>query len=342
MGEEPHAPEGLAGLDPRRLYEQIEEAILGSARTYNRVEVAERAGVDLARATALWRALGFPGTSSDDEVVFTDADIVALRLVAWLVETGFIDPAVELTLVRSMGRSFARLAEWEVSELVSAAFAGAMVTDQSRLEELLASLVPVVEDIQTYIWRRHIASAAGRILLRPATENGVLMGVGFADMVGFTRRTRDLTGAELGRLIETFESVSASIVTEHEGRVIKTIGDEVLFVADDAVAAARIALDLVEARHRHQDFPEVRAGLAHGLVLSRLGDVYGTVVNVASRLTSLATPGRVLVDRGLQEALAAEPAQVRSQFLVRRGRSATVRGYNRLDTWSLRRRPDPA
>ena len=197
----------------------------------------------------------------------------------------------------------------------------------------MASLVPVIEDIQTYVWRRHMANAAGRTLLRPATEDGVLMGVGFADIVGFTRRSRGMTADELGRLIERFESTSMSIVTEHAGRVIKTMGDEVLFVTDDPVDAARIALDLVGAREVDPEFPEVRAGVSYGPVLSRLGDVYGPVVNVASRLTSLARPGGVLVDRGLHTELEGQ----RAEFEVRRGRTTTVRGYSRLDTWALRR-----
>jgi adenylate cyclase len=320
-------------IDPQRLYETVEQAILGSARSLNRVQVAEAAGVPLERATALWQALGFPATRNDDDVLFVDADVEALRMVSWLVDTGFVDPEIELTLVRSMGRSFARLAEWEIAELAASAITESMSSDQSRLEELLSSLVPVVEDVQNYVWRRHIASAAARILLQPGGEDGVPMTVGFADIVGFTRRSRGLTSQELTELIEAFESTSALLVTEHGGRLIKTIGDEVLFVCDDPVAAARLALALVEASDRDALFPELRVGLAYGDVVSRLGDVFGPVVNIASRLTSLARPGRVLVDRELSRTL--KPMD--EEFRVRRARTATVRGYTRLETWSLKR-----
>jgi adenylate cyclase len=327
-------------IDPERLYEELERVILGSERSLTRVEVAEQAGVPLDRAIALWRALGFPGTDSDTESRFTRADVEALRLVGWLVETGFIDPAIEVTLVRSMGRSFARLAEWEVAELSAAALAGSIETDEVRLQKLMTSLMPVVEDLHTYVYRRHLANAAARMLLLPAGDEGVRMAVGFADIVGYTRRSRGLGRAELAALVETFEATSATIVTDHDGRVIKTIGDEVLFVADDPVDAARIARALVEAEG--QGFPEVRVGLAYGDVVSRLGDVFGPVVNVASRLTSLARPGRVLVDRAMHEVLESHP----EEFRVRRARTATVRGYTRLDTWSLkppkaRRHPRP-
>lgn len=333
MDEGADRPKVDPRLDPQRLYEEIERTILGSGRTLNRVQVAEQADVPLDRAINLWRALGFPGTQSDEELRFVEADVEALRLVSWLVDSGFIDPDIELTLVRSMGRSFARLAEWEVSELGAAAMTGSMTTDPARLEEMVSSLLPVVEDVQNYVWRRHLANAAGRLLLHPGGDDGVPMAVGFADIVGFTRRSRGLSPDELARLVEVFESVCASIITQNDGRMIKTIGDEVLFVADEPVAAARIALELVGAPQHHEHFPEVRAGLAYGDVVSRLGDVYGPVVNIASRLTSIARPGRILVDREMHSAL----KPMTEEFRVKRSRTTTVRGYSRLDTWTLKR-----
>jgi adenylate cyclase len=316
--------------DSDRLYEKIERSVLGSARTLTRVQVAEQAGVPIERAVALWQALGFSATQSDDDVVFVEADIEALRMVSWLNASGFLDADSELSLVRTLGRSLARMAEWEVSELASSASTGTLITAAPELEELITELIPVVEDVQNYVWRRHIANAVGRLLLRPGGD-GVQLAVGFADIVGFTRRSRGLSAPEMTRLVEAFEATTARVVTENHGRVIKTIGDEVLFVADDPVDAARIGLALVEAED--EDFPTVRVGIGYGEVVSRLGDVFGPVVNVASRLTTLARPGRVLVDRELHDVL----KPMTDDFRVRRGRTTAVKGYSRLDTWSLKR-----
>jgi adenylate cyclase len=336
-GEDEDAGGGLPAASSdelQQVYEDIEEAILGSGRTLNRVQVAERAEVPLDRAMALWRALGFPSSASDEEVLFVDADIEALRLVAWLGDSGYIDPSVELTLVRSMGRSFARLAEWEISELTAATLQSNSAPGADDLRELVGKLLPVVEDIQNYVWRRHIANAAGRSLLRVGDDDGgEEMAVGFADIVGFTRKSRGMKTGELAHLVEVFESTAASIVTEHSGQVIKSIGDEILFVADDPVDAGRIAVALSDAQQRDADFPELRVGLAYGPVMRRLGDVFGPVVNIASRLTSVCRPGRVLIDREMHSLL--KPLE--DEFRVRRGRTTTVRGYSRLDTWSLRR-----
>ncbi len=319
------------------LYEAIERAILGDPPRLTRIEVAQRAGVPLERAIALWRSLGFPG-AADDEALFVEADVEALRMVTWLVESGFLDSTFELTLARSMGLSFSRLAEWEVRELAAAALDGAQeldldAVDVAAVEELVAGLIPVMQDVQNYVWRRHVAHAAGRILLAPAGQGGTTMAVGFADIVGFTRRSRGLSQEELAHLVEVFERVANEIVTENRGRIVKTIGDEVLFVADKPWDIARIALGLVEAAERRTDFPEVRVGAAYGEVLSRIGDVFGPVVNVAARLTSLARPGRVLVDAALADML----RDHHHEFRVKRRRTASVRGYSRLDTWSLKR-----
>ena len=86
--------------------------------------------------------------------------------------------------------------------------------------------------------------------------------------------------------------------------VIKTVGDEVLFVAVEPLAGTAIALDLVDAMAEEPMLPQVRVGVAFGQVLSRMGDVFGTTVNRASRLTAVAPSGRVLVDESLAARLA--------------------------------------
>jgi adenylate cyclase len=163
------------------------------------------------------------------------------------------------------------------------------------------------------------------------------LAVGFADLVGYTSRSRGMGGRELGAMIEDFESTAAEVIARHHGRVVKTVGDGVLFTATSAVEAVDIALDLPEAWDA-EDRPQLRVGAAYGLVLTRLGDIYSSVVNLASRLTALARPGTVLVDRALAEQLAEEPG-----YLARPLRQVSVRGYDQLQPWLVRRRaPDDA
>ncbi len=323
--------------DAHHLLAEIEATLIGKRQALNRVEVCQAADFPLDRATVLWRALGFPTARDDDDRIFSEADVEALRLVAWLEEVGVVAEEVEASLVRGIGRSFSRMAEWQMAELVRVTERGEATLDsEESVREVIESLIPVLEDIQNFVWRRHLAHAAARVLLQPGSgdaENGTTMLVGFADIVGFTRQSKEMSVEELDGLVECFEAHSADVVTEHGGRIIKTIGDEILFVADDPLQGARTALELVESKDSIETFPQLHIGLAYGEVLSRVGDVFGPTVNVASRLASVARPGRILVDKQLSRTL--QPHE--EEFRVRRARTTAVRGYPRLERWSLRR-----
>ncbi len=332
----PDGDPGSVAEDPRLMlsdeaYAAVEAMVLGQRPHLSRADVLERTGASRDRAQALWLSLGFPSPTDDDEVLFTDHDVEALRTLTQLVDGGIIDPRTEFALTRSMGRSFARLAEWEITEVTMSALESAGELDDDAVRDLVEGTLPAVEQLQNYIWRRHLASAIGRLLATSA-DTAVPMAVGFADIVGFTRRSRDLSADELSEMVETFEATATAIISDHGGRVIKTIGDEILFACDDQLAAARVALLLADGHLADEAFPQVRVGAAYGAVLRRLGDVFGEPVNIASRLTSLARPGRVLVDRRLAEAL--RPQE--EEFRLRRVRGVSVKGYSRLETWALR------
>jgi adenylate cyclase len=140
-------------------------------------------------------------------------------------------------------------------------------------------------------------------------------------------------GRELGAMVEDFESLTADLVARHHGRVVKTVGDGVLFTCTTAEDAVEIGLRLPE-EWAAADRPPLRVGAAFGPVLTRLGDVYSPVVNLASRLTSLARPGTLLVDQDLARLL-----RGRRRYRVRPLRRVSVRGYDHLQPWLVRRRP---
>lgn len=301
----------------------LEPLLLGGAPHLTRIEVAERSGVPIALAEELWRLLGFPRTA-DEDVAFTDADVDALRQARELMELGVLGPDSQAALVRTWGRSYARLAEWQAS----------LLADVAPDEDLAQALLPRVESLQSYAWRRHLASAIGRTAATDTDGGaGSVLGVCFVDIVGYTARSKRLDERELVGWLEHFESEATGLVVDLGGRIIKTIGDEVLFVADRAGAAAEAALLMTERGEDPDDpFPEVRVGLAHGPVVSRLGDVFGPTVNIAARLTSVARPGTVLVDRGAHDELVEDPA-----YLLRGVRRTPVKGYARLQPFVLRR-----
>ena len=235
-------------------------------------------------------------------MLFTDHDVEAPPDAHRPRRRGIIDPETEFALTRSMGRSFARLAEWEITEVTVVALENAGDLDEDAIKDLVGGTLPGGRAAPELHLAPHLASAIGRLLATSA-DNAVPMAIGFADIVGFTRRSRDLSPDELSAMVETFESTATAIISDHGGRVIKTIGDEILYACDDPLAAARVALLLADGHLADDAFPQVRVGAAYGAVLRRLGDVFGEPVNIGSRLTSIARPGRVLVDRELAEAV---------------------------------------
>ena len=69
------------------------------------------------------------------------------------------------------------------------------------------------------------------------------------------------------------------------------------------MAAAEASLRLLTEHQADETIPRVRIGLATGVVVTRRGDVFGTTVNLASRLTAVARPDSVLVDGVTADAL---------------------------------------
>jgi adenylate cyclase len=318
-------------FDPSLLIDVAGTYLFDGPPTLTQTEVAAAAGVDLDTANAMWRYLGFPETAPD-EVAFTPADVEALRITTRLTDLGVVEPERMPQFVRSMGRSFSRLADWQTRLLLSS-LVDAEGLDEPPLE-VLTEVIPMVERVQGYIWRRHLLATASRMALRGvAADATTTMTVGFVDIVAYTSRSRQMSTRALGDMVEWFERVVTDLVVERGGQVVKTIGDEVLYTVDDPVRGAELALLLVERSGVDEHFPEVRVGTAYGPVLARLGDVFGATVNLASRLASIARPGRVLVDNELAALLADHS----DSYRLRRTRRTSVKGYEHLEPWALKR-----
>ncbi|RBY86436.1 adenylate/guanylate cyclase domain-containing protein [Blastococcus sp. TF02A-30] len=313
--------------------EALERLLLDGPRRYTRLQVAQRAGMPPERTQRLWRALGFPD-AADDDPAFTDADVQALAVLSTLIDSGFVDPATEASIARAMGQSLSRLADWQTDMLADALGRGGDRTRASTEDAVAAAraLLPALREVQDYVWRRHLAANADRLLSAVGPGDRRELAVGFADLVGYTSRSRGMGGRELGAMVEDFEAIATEVIARHHGRVVKTVGDGVLFTATSAVDAAEIGLALPDAWNA-DDRPKLRVGAAYGPVLTRLGDVYSPVVNLASRLTSLARPGALLVDRDLAQRLRELP-----EYRVRPLRRVSVRGYDHLQPWLVRRR----
>ncbi len=337
--------------------------VLRGERHLRSREVSRGAGVSLLSARRFWRALGFPNVEETAEA-FTDADVRALHEVSGLVREGLVDEHTALGLTRAIGRSVDRMASWQLQlvaelvgeqhdmrEAVQDVAQETASTDPdadtqlpgdaglARGQEVAAAVTQLadrLEPLVVYAWRRHLAAHVQRYVVEHAPnpdQQAVRRSVGFADLVSFTRVVRRLTERELATLVQRFEATASDVVASHGGRVVKTVGDEVLFVAERVPQGAAIALDIAAEMGSDPLLPDVRVGLATGPVLARLGDVYGDTVNRASRLTAVAHPGKVLVDDTTAAAL-----NELSGFAVRALPRRALRGIGQVSPWLLTRR----
>ncbi|SDK24935.1 adenylate cyclase [Nonomuraea maritima] len=310
--------------------EEIERLVSGQAPRYTRAEVAAEAGVPSELSSRIWRALGF-AQRPDDAVAFTDADVAALRRVRSMLDGGVLDEQTVLRMARALGQTTARLAQWQAELFIGAAMPEERAEgDLHALLRTAQALLPDFEHVLIHVWRSQLAAAGTRLLAIADVHDEMVptrvpLAVGFADLVSFTRRARELDERRLAELVEGFESRASDVIAAHGARMVKTLGDEVLFTAHTAAQAGAVALDLIE-------IGELRIGVAYGPVTPMMGDVFGTTVNLAARLTAIARPGTVLVDERLAEGLDGHDG-----YALHRIRRRPARGLGVVQPYVLRR-----
>lgn len=272
------------------------ELVLGRGANLNAHDLADQAGVDVEVVLGLWRALGV-SVQDESQLMFSERDARFTFLALQLKPVG--SQAGEI--FRVLGSSMARVAEAAVSlyvQTVEPTFNSPEVDVVVWAKELAAttSMALQLGDAMGAIFAHHLQDAIERqraAQLDVSERSLFKLAVGFVDLVGFTPLSQHAAPAELVRLIGEFEGRAYDVAAAHQGRIVKHIGDEVMFVALDAAAGCAIARELTSV---FAEGIEPRGGVAFGDVITCDGDYYGPVVNLASRLADLAIPKEVLVD----------------------------------------------
>jgi adenylate cyclase len=295
--------EVVAAHRQRRLPLLVIDQAVSERTTLTREEVAHRAGVDPNFAARVWRALGLP-PGDPGERLFSRRDVEGMRIVAAMRTIFTDDDLIEATSV--LGLAMSQVASSQV-ELFRRRISVHMGGGIGNLDFVLRSaamvdiMLPTVGQLLDIVYRRHIEAAVRgeSVALVEEAEGGlpgqVELCVGFADLVGFTAASEQMLPMELGEMAAGLVRHAEATLPQRGARIVKTIGDAVMFTAVDAASGAAAALDLVEAAGRDGSLPPLRAGLAFGPVLRRYGDCFGRTVNVASRLCAVAAPGAVLL-----------------------------------------------
>ena len=328
----------------------LEQRLLGGERKLRRREVASGAGLSLLSARKLWRALGFPNIG-DEDVAFTERDQAALNTIVDLVRAGKLTEEAAISVTRAIGQMTDRMVVWQVEALVEDMVQNQGVTDavaRKRLVGELPSLVDALEEMLLYSWRRQLNAGVQRLAVRAeaglaSSEEGregdeddaplpLARAVGFADLVSYTSLSRRMNEKTLAQLVQRFENKCAEIISVGGGRLVKTVGDEVLYIAETPAAGAEISLALCQAFTDDEILPQARVAMVWGRILSRLGDIYGPTVNLAARLTALADPGTVLVDSMTAAALEQD-----ERFVLLPRQAEDVRGFGEIHPVELQR-----
>jgi adenylate cyclase len=271
-------------------------------------EVAERAGISYEEFTRIGRALGL-AEAPPDARVYTEANVESARL-APAAAAIFGEDAV-LQLSRVVGSSMARIADALVSAFLINVELPLHETEDMDLSVARANaaagmLLPGFLQSMEVTFRQHLLAARRSLVaFRESQAAGFEtqhLAVGFADLVDSTGLAASLLTTELGRALTAFEAVTADTVVRGGGRLVKFLGDGALFTAPDARTAGRLAIALRDACAADPVIPAVRVGIAAGEVLTKDGDCFGPVVNLAARAVSVAPPGEVAVTAAVRDA----------------------------------------
>ncbi len=318
----------------------IEHLVLPEAAEHDLAEVAAATGLLTAQISQLWRSLGFVEPRPGDRI-FTEADVNMLRTIGQLLELGLIDDELTVQMARVIGSSLSRVASALIDAVDPAEPThrrfGGPDRDGDDFASVAPLLLPTLLQVMDFVWRRHVqAEARARMARDHAGTDPDQRAVGFADLVGFTALSQQITAHELAGVVDRFEAIAYDTVSELGGRVVKMIGDEVMFSVPDERAAAEIALTLSETYRDDDELSDVRVGLAAGPVLQREADLFGPVVNRASRIVNLAFPGSVVCSEEIQAALADDPA-----FLWKPIGSRNLKNIGKVPLYVLRRDSEP-
>jgi class 3 adenylate cyclase len=314
-----------------RLFGLAGDALQGPGRpTYSLRTAADALGVSLDELATAWTALGLT-IASPDALALSQRDVDGLA--TWVAIKGLVGDGPALAFLRILGNAMARVAEAGGTMVRMAQPDLLMAISGDELTTAMAYR-GITEITQTFgvlidaVFRQHIISARAHFegVITDASAN-ITCGVGFADLTGFTQLTQVMDPTDLFDLLTEFGGSVSDMVHADGGRVVKFIGDEVMWVTSTPELLVKVAMDLVEHPRARETGLQVRAGLAYGSLLGIGGDYFGTPVNLAARLVAAAAPGQILASTDVRDRLPEWPA-IPQEPLILKGFDDPVPAYD--------------
>ena len=281
-------------------------------------EVSEREGVPLDLLLVVRESAGLAQADPDDPM--RDDELQVVPLLRLQLSLGF-DPAVVERSLRVYGDAFRRIAETEADWWHTQVSHPHIAAGMSEAEMQAATvgfgeeLAPLIEQAmfalyranQEHTWTENLIDEVEDALDRAGlhTRMTTAPAICFLDITGYTQMTEergDLAAAELADRLTPLVQRPAE---RHGGRVVKWLGDGVMFYFRTAIGGVTAALEMVDAVET-AGRPPAHVGLHTGPVVFQGGDYFGRTVNVASRISSQAGPGQVLVSQEVVDRVASD------------------------------------
>jgi class 3 adenylate cyclase/YHS domain-containing protein/DNA-binding transcriptional MerR regulator len=271
-------------------------------------EVATEIDLPVDAVETLFRSIGLGTTVPKSDVQF-------LHTVKGLIEGG-IPLKMMLGVARVYGDTLRRLAQTEVKmirDFMSEPGRSSLLKDREQSQRLQAvqDLVgPILEPLLLTVHRRHLlrASVQEAVADLEAAERGtdrdtLEATIVFVDLASFTSLARVHGDEVAADILDRFDDLVRKLVEEHNGTMVKQIGDAFMLVFTEPLQAVRFAVDLDVAAGAETNFPAVRTGINAGPVLYRVGDYVGNTVNVAARIAAHANANEILVTGRVADAI---------------------------------------
>lgn len=325
----------------------LTDHLIGGRREFSREEAARRAGLDPGMAAAVDRAMGIRS-----DIRYAEAEIRHLSLVAHLLQ---LVPAEHLLEQLRADHPALRAVATRSLEMARTLFLDAIRDRDADPVELGMSLAETARPLLD-LSAELVAQAYRRLVLDMITSDLVVenlraedetieLAVGFVDVVGYTSLSARIDPHGLDDVLTRFESTCQEMVESNEEVwLVKFLGDAGMFASLDPVALAVALHGLVQDRGGEPDEADedaeqvdplvdipVSAGIAFGPTLVRGGDLFGSAVNEAARLTDLARRHSVLVSDQLKDVLDGD-------FRMRRLLPTYLPGIGRRRPYALRER----
>ena len=233
-------------------------------------QISDEVGIELDQLLRFQRASGLPQVDDPDAAVFMRPDGDTAVHIKRFLDLG-IDPEQMLTVVRVLAEGLSNAAEVMRSAALGPVFHPG-VTEleiakgfQALVSQAAPLLGPMIQDM-LLLQLRHVAETdainANERRAGAPLPGARLVACAFADLVGFTRLGEELPPEGIEQLSNRLAEIAREVVVAPV-RLIKTIGDAVMFVSTDTAALLDVMLGLVAATEADELLPQLRVGVAH-------------------------------------------------------------------------------